>query len=80
MNCINTNWLRDSGEMSWIITPSTYKGNGYYVPHEGGVYSYGGSNVIFPYSVKPVVVLKPNVKVIGGNGSSGNPYTLGLSE
>lgn len=31
------------------------------------------------YSIRPVVYLIPDVKIIGGDGSEGNPYILGLN-
>ena len=30
------------------------------------------------YGLRPVFILKPEIKITGGNGTSGNPYTLGI--
>ena len=39
----------------------------------GGAYAYNDS-----YGLRPVFTLKSGIKVTGGNGESGTPYTLGL--
>ena len=44
-----------------------------------GVYSGGDAFANFnSYGLRPVFTLKSGIKVTGGNGESGTPYTLGL--
>ena len=43
------------------------------------VYSNGDTNAyLISYGLRPVFTLKSGIKVTGGNGESGTPYTLGL--
>ena len=43
------------------------------------VYSYGDAGAASnSYGLRPVFTLKSGIKVTGGNGESGTPYTLGL--
>lgn len=71
-----TSWLTNISKPAWTITP--FSGTDGYVFRidDLGCVSYNTANIT--YSVSPVLFLKPTVKVTGGTGTSGDPYTLGL--
>ena len=64
----------------WLISPYTsYSHIAFYV-HSGGNVSDYDIDISGYFGVRPVVVLKSGVKMVGGNGTSGSPYKLALSE
>ena len=79
-NCKGKDWLYIGDDSQWLIT--TRVNDNYHIWHLsngvifGNYYSAGTDRVL----VRPVVALKSNVKVTGGDGTSGNPYKLALSE
>ncbi len=44
-----------------------------YVSASGNIYNYGASAY-----VRPIVILKPSLKITGGDGTENSPYTLGV--
>ena len=75
-NCKGTDWLYVEGESQWSSSP--HSGNSNYA---WGVYGTGGvcdGYVVRALGVRPVVVLKSGVKVVGGDGSNESPYKLEL--
>ena len=73
--CEKTNWLVNSTDFAWTITTS----NGskvVYVIANGLIDNYGPNG---KSSVKPSVYLKDSVKIMGGSGTSDDPYQLGNS-
>ena len=77
-NCYENSWLRQSNDQ-WTITPMVYRTSAItsmYVNPSGFA---GPSNTQFSLSVNPVVYLSSNIKIIGGTGSSGDPFTLTVS-
>ena len=80
-NCTGTDWLFN-GEYQWLI--SSYSGSSSFVFFVGGsgyvthnyadAYGYTTSTFL----AQPVAVLKSNVTKLEGEGTSGNPYKLGL--
>ena len=57
------------------VNPGGYDGNGDLC----SVYSYSSPEARSnSYGLRPVFTLKSGIKVTGGNGESGTPYTLGL--
>ena len=72
-DCKNNDWIFNSS-VQWTITPrASYYNRVFYVDSTGYAYSYNASNT---YGVRPVVFLKSNIKIVEGDGSSSNPYTL----
>ena len=73
-DCKNNSWLKSN---DWTISSSANSSYSYYVFITD---SYGLVNNDYAYfsyyAVHPVVYLTSNVKISGGDGSSGNPYTL----
>ena len=76
-DCSNNDWLLDSSNDQWTLTPnSSY---GYDVFYMGSSGTANLQYVYYPsYVVSPTLYLSSNVKISGGDGSEGNPYTLSL--
>ena len=75
-DCKNNDWLYNSSNYQWTITPDSSHSNRVF-----GVDSYGNVNRNVAYNwpaVSPALYLSSNVKISGGEGSEGNPYTLSL--
>ena len=71
--CKNNNWLYKSGVWYWSLSASTTAQGLFYV-NNGGQLDH--SYALYRYSVRPSLYLKANVKVVGGTGTSSDPYTL----
>ena len=74
--CTNNDWLFDDSYFQWTMTPQ-FSGRMNYISFEGNV----SDAVRFPseaYIIRPVAYLKSDVTIVGGEGTSSNPYTLGL--
>ena len=66
------------GIFQWTLTPAPYTSlafNIFRINDAGSLYTNNGQN---SRSIRPVVYLKPEVKIIGGAGTSTSPYTLAL--
>ena len=76
-DCRNNDWLYDSSNAQWILTPySSDKHSIFYVYNYGNVNGIAvnrASSVVFP-----ALYLVSNVKIIRGEGTSSNPYQLSL--
>ena len=76
-SCKNTTWIYNSSYYLWTLSPNSVISSGlycgFYVNQDGLVYNdgVGGNN-----DVRPVLYLSSEVKIIGGDGSKNNPYTL----
>ena len=75
-SCKNTTWMYYSSGYWWTLTPhiSTYSSSVFTVNIPGFIsnVSARSSNV----AVRPAVYLNSEVKIIGGDGSQSNPYTI----
>ena len=79
--CNYNNWMFNNNEW-WTLTPysedNAYRtflvGTGAYVYSSIGPAAAGNRSA----QIRPVVTLKPEVKIIGGNGTSSSPYQLSL--
>ena len=74
-NTLN-NWMSDnlrSGE--WTISPASDASGNVMMAYGMGVISSASVNQ-FPQAISPVIYLKSSVKITGGIGTEGNPYTL----
>ena len=78
-NCKSNDWLYDSSNTQWTMTPAPNSSNAYrvFLVYTGGTVDYYYAH--FAYAVRPVVYLKSNVKISGGEGTSSSPYTLTIS-
>ena len=71
--CKNNNWLF-KGVWYWTISPdSSYADRMFYV-YDGGDLNSGYA--LYRANVRPSLYLKQDVKVVGGTGTSSDPYTL----
>ena len=50
----------------------------FYTVHSDGVLDHDYDIYTNPLGVRPVVSLKPNVRLDGGDGTANNPYTVSL--
>ena len=76
--CKNNNWLLNSKE-EWLLPPNASKSNYAFIVRSteevNSIYVMGATNV-----VRPVLYLKPDVKIIVGHGTSTDPYVLGINQ
>ena len=74
--CNGTNWLF-KGNTEWLLPQDASGSRGAFF-----VYSNGNANSNsvsdFQLAVRPVLYLTSSVRITGGDGTSTNPYTLGL--
>ena len=73
--CKDDNWLF-LGSEEYFVTPYGVNANQVYV---GGTFVGGACVDGNKYAVRPVLYLKPNIKIISGNGTSDNPYEFSIS-
>ena len=74
-DCKNNDYLYNSSSSQWTLTPnSRYSYGVFYVNSTGYLNIY--DNISYSYGSRPVLYLKSTVQITGGDGSSGNPYTL----
>jgi len=80
LECSNNNWLYQSNAAQWTIFTNgldTYRV--YLIYSTGQISTYTanhGNSPQSPKSVRPVVYLKEQIKIVSGDGSSTNPYHL----
>ena len=78
--CNDTNWLYNIKVYEWLLDQNPDRGLGvnfYYTNKNGYIENFGGMFSIHKFHVRPVLYLKSNIKITGGDGTSANPYTLG---
>ncbi len=78
-DCYENDWLYDSDYYQWTMTPAPYSSAVSYVFSVSSDGSVGASIAYDTPAVRPVVFLKSNVKINGGEGTSSSPYTLTLN-
>ena len=75
-DCYTNDWLYDSSNTQWTITPDSSRSNYvYYVHSYGHVYA---NLVYYSSAVSPALYLSSNVKISGGEGTESSPYQLSL--
>ena len=76
-DCYNNDWLYDSSNSQWTLTPNSASSDGVF-----GVDSYESVpnfSARYPHAVvSPALYLSSNVRISGGDGSESNPFTLSL--
>ena len=76
-DCKNNDWLYDSSNYQWTLTPHPrYLNLVFSVLSHGNVYNYDASDA--DYAVSPALYLSSNVRISGGDGSHDNPFILSL--
>ena len=76
-DCYNNDWLLDSSNWQWALSPNAAS--------ESAIYVFGvaGSGLVNTGAareaglVRPSVYLIPSTSILGGEGSETNPYILG---
>ena len=79
--CNSSNWLHNSNDRQWMLTQDSGENDVAWFSHTyGGIQGAYVGNVVGSgsYAVRPVLYLKSNVLINGGDGTSSSPYTLGL--
>ncbi len=76
-DCKNNDWLLFGGNTQWILSPyaSSLRAYNAFLVYSARIDS---NFVHHSYDVRPVVYLSSNVGVQSGDGSSSNPFILGL--
>ena len=81
-SCAGNNWLSNNTN-SWLLPQSTnsnagvFHMKGTYITHYNGSDNYNSDQ---PLMVFPTLYLKPSVKIIMGNGTSTDPYVVGMDK
>ena len=76
-NCRDTSWLRNTINDQWTLTPYASVSDIVFVVYNTGSV-YVNSRVNFSNASRPVLFLKSDVQITGGDGSSSNPFTLSV--
>ena len=75
IDCKNNDYLYNSSLYQWTITPYSSHSNYVFNVNAAGNVYYLNANISYS-SASPVLYLKSTVEITGGDGTSGNPYTL----
>ena len=76
-DCYNANWLLSGfSDNLWSLTSTTNSNNDVYYIYGASIFS--SRAFMANISIKPALYLSSNVKITGGDGSEGNPFTLSL--
>ena len=77
--CKNNNWLYNIKVNEWILPQNASNSNNAFTVNPDGPV---GINVVnySQLAVRPVLYLKPDVKIIVGHGTSTDPYVLGINQ
>lgn len=70
--------LSDVGAPYWLATLTRYNGIAYYDKYKGGFIIQDDNHAKEIYGIRPVVILKRDVKVLSGDGTKDNPIKLTL--
>ena len=69
------NWLAYKDGDQWTISVASPSSGAWTTYRNGQVHIYNSTNY---GAEKPALYLKPEVKIISGEGTSSNPYILGM--
>ena len=75
-DCKNNDYLYNSSSYQWTLTPYSSSSNFVFRVNMTGYVNYYLAN--YADSASPVLYLKSTVEITGGEGTSGNPYTLDM--
>src|SRR5574344_282977 len=76
-SCYTNDWLWRSVYFYWSIIPNLSESSSVWIVSGAGEASSNHTSINY-YAGKPVLYLKSNVQITGGEGSSTNPYTLAI--
>ena len=76
----------NNGNFGWLLTPNSERSNYVFSVTSGECspsYSVStglvnGAGFYFGFSVNPTLYLIPDIKIVGGTGTSNNPYKLSV--
>ena len=74
-NCRDTSWLRNTSSYQWTLIPNASLSRSVFVVGNTG-YVNNNDGVLYSYASRPVLFLKSDVQITGGDGSQSNPFTL----
>ena len=74
-NCRDTSWLRNTSNYQWTLSPYSSLSNLVFFVYSSG-YVIGDDYVSGSGAAHPVLYLSSTVEITGGDGTSGNPFTL----
>ena len=77
IDCKNNDWLYDSSNTRWTLTPNSNNSN-YMFTVDSFTWAANNNPVNISNAVFPALYLSSNVKITGGDGSEGNPFELSL--
>ena len=75
-DCKNNDWLYNSSNHQWTITPDSSTSNLVFIVGSSGFVD--DSNASYSRAVSPTLYLSSNVKISGGEGTESSPYQLSL--
>ena len=75
-SCFINDWLYNGSYFGWTLTPHSIFSSRVFITSDTGYVSF--NDVYYSNDVFPVLYLSSNVKITGGDGSEGNPYTLSI--
>lgn len=75
-DCISNDYLYNSSEHQWTLTPDSFNSNIVFSVRYSGYLSNDFANYSLD-SASPVLFLTSTVQITGGEGTQSNPYTLG---
>ena len=75
-DCKNNDWLYNSSNHQWTLTPNASFSYCVFVVYSNGFVSYNSPNGTL--GVSPALYLNSNVKISGGSGTESNPFILSL--
>ena len=79
-NCKTTNNWLDKSQGTWFLPQRSDYSYTAFIVYSSGVVDNNNNGVgSYEYAVRPVLSLSSNVKISGGEGTSGSPYTLSIS-
>ena len=77
--CKNNNWLFKSNN-EWILPQSANDSGGVFYFYSGGGVSCNYRAGGWQFAVRPGLYLKSSVQIIGGSGTSTDPYVIGINQ
>ena len=77
--CKNNNWLFKSNN-EWILPQNANDSGGVFYFYSGGSVSCNYRAGGWQFAVRPGLYLKSSVQIIGGSGTSTDPYVIGINQ
>ena len=77
--CTNNNWLFKSNN-EWILPQNASDSGGVFYFYSGGGVSCNYRAGGWQFAVRPGLYLKSSVQIIGGSGTSTDPYVIGINQ